>query len=80
MNSSFEGRIAVSAYRRGSCDDFTADAAGARASRQPSRIRHLGDLAYEAELRASTDRGLADSEGGRLIPVEDLMKELGIEE
>jgi predicted transcriptional regulator len=36
------------------------------------------DLAYEAELRASIDRGLADSEAGRLIPVEDLMKELGI--
>jgi predicted transcriptional regulator len=31
-------------------------------------------------LRASIDRGLADSEAGRLIPVEDLMKELGIEE
>ena len=34
------------------------------------------DLAYEAELRASIERGLADSESGRLVAVEDLMKEL----
>ncbi|MDB5969342.1 MAG: hypothetical protein JWQ90_1792 [Hydrocarboniphaga sp.] len=38
------------------------------------------DLAYEMELRASIDRGLADAKAGRMIPVEDLMKELGIEE
>jgi predicted transcriptional regulator len=38
------------------------------------------DLAYEAELRASIDRGLADSEAGRVVPVEDMMKEFGIEE
>lgn len=38
------------------------------------------DLAYEMDLRASIERGLADSRAGRVIPVEDLMKELGIEE
>ena len=38
------------------------------------------DLAYEAELRASIERGLADSRAGRLIPLEDLMKEFGVEE
>jgi len=35
------------------------------------------DLAYEAELRASVDRGLADSEAGRVVPIEDMMKEFG---
>jgi predicted transcriptional regulator len=38
------------------------------------------DLAYEAELRASIDRGLADSEAGRVVAVEDMMKEFGVEE
>lgn len=38
------------------------------------------DVAYEAELRASIEHGLADSEAGRVVAVEDLMKELGIEE
>lgn len=38
------------------------------------------DLAYAMDLRASIERGLADSRAGRVIPVEDLMKELGIEE
>lgn len=38
------------------------------------------DLAYEMDLRASIERGLADSRAGRVIPVEDLMKEFGIEE
>lgn len=38
------------------------------------------DVAYEAELRASIERGLADAESGRIIAVEDLMQELGIEE
>lgn len=38
------------------------------------------DLAYEMDLRASIERGLADAKAGRLIPVEDLMKELGIAE
>ena len=37
------------------------------------------DLAYEAELRASVDRGLADSEAGRVVPIEDMMKEFGVE-
>lgn len=38
------------------------------------------DLAYEAELRASVDRGLADSEAGRVVTMEDMMKEFGVEE
>ena len=38
------------------------------------------DLAYEAELRASIDRGLADSEAGRVVPIEDMMREFGVEE
>lgn len=38
------------------------------------------DVAYEVELRASIERGLADADAGSLIPVEDLMKEFGIEE
>jgi hypothetical protein len=38
------------------------------------------DVAYQAELRASIDHGLADSEAGRIIAVEDLMKEFGVEE
>jgi predicted transcriptional regulator len=38
------------------------------------------DLACEAELRASIEHGLADSQAGRVVPVEDLMKEFGIEE
>jgi predicted transcriptional regulator len=38
------------------------------------------DLAYEAELRASTEHGLADAQAGRVVAVEDLMKEFGIDE
>jgi predicted transcriptional regulator len=38
------------------------------------------DLAYEAELRASIDRGLVDSEAGRVVAIEDMMKEFGVEE
>lgn len=38
------------------------------------------DLAYEMDLCASIDRGLGDAKAGRVIPVEDLMKEFGIEE
>jgi hypothetical protein len=38
------------------------------------------DVAYEVELRASIERGLADADAWRLIPVEDLLKEFGIEE
>ena len=37
-------------------------------------------LAYEAELRASIDRGLADSVAGRVVAIEDMMKEFGVEE
>lgn len=37
------------------------------------------DLAYEADLRASVERGLSDSASGRVVAVEDLMKELGVE-
>lgn len=32
------------------------------------------------ELRASIARGLADANAGRLVSVEDLMKEFGIDE
>ncbi len=42
--------------------------------------RSGGDVAYGVELRASIERGLADCESGRVIAVEDLMKELGVEE
>lgn len=38
------------------------------------------DVAYEAELRASIEHGLADAQAGRVIAVEDLMKEFGFEE
>lgn len=38
------------------------------------------DLAYEAELRASIDRGLADSEAGHVVAIDDMMKEFGVEE
>lgn len=37
-------------------------------------------LAYEIEVRASIERGLADADAGRLIPVEDMLKEFGIAE
>jgi predicted transcriptional regulator len=38
------------------------------------------DVVYEAELRASIEHGLSDAQTGRVVAVEDLMKELGIEE
>lgn len=38
------------------------------------------DVAYEAELRASIEHGLADAQAGRVVAVEDMMKEFGIEE
>jgi hypothetical protein len=38
------------------------------------------DVAYEVELRASIERGLNDSDAGRVVAVEDLMKELGSKE
>jgi predicted transcriptional regulator len=36
------------------------------------------ELAYEIEVRASIERGLADAEAGRLIPQEDVEKRFGI--
>ncbi|MBK9656375.1 MAG: hypothetical protein IPO66_13270 [Rhodanobacteraceae bacterium] len=38
------------------------------------------DVRYQIELRASIERGLADSRAGRLIPVEELLREFGIAE
>ena len=38
------------------------------------------DLAYEMDLRASIERGLADSKAGRVISAEELMAEFGIQE
>ncbi len=38
------------------------------------------DLAYEMDLRASIEHGLADAKAGRIIAVEDLIKELGLHE
>lgn len=40
----------------------------------------LEQQAYEMDLRASIERGLADADAGRVIPVEDLMKEFGAAE
>ena len=37
-------------------------------------------LAYEVEVRASIERGLADANAGHLIPVNELLKEFGIAE
>ncbi len=39
----------------------------------------LDDVAYQAELRPSIEHGRADAQAGRLVAVEDLMGELGIE-
>ena len=38
------------------------------------------ELMYQAALRASIERGLADIEAGRVTPVEELMKEFGVTE
>lgn len=38
------------------------------------------ELMYQAALRASVERGLADIEARRVIPVEALMKEFGVAE
>ena len=38
------------------------------------------DLMHQAALRASVERGLADIEARRVIPVEALMKEFGVAE
>ncbi len=35
---------------------------------------------YKRELRESVERGFADADAGRLIPVEELMREFGVEE
>jgi predicted transcriptional regulator len=42
--------------------------------------RCASDSQYERELRESIERGLADADAGRLIPVDELMREFGIEE
>jgi len=36
------------------------------------------ELAYEIEVRASIERGLADAEAGRLVSQEDVEKRFGI--
>jgi hypothetical protein len=38
------------------------------------------ELMYQAALRASIERGVADIEAGRVIPVEELMIEFGAAE
>jgi predicted transcriptional regulator len=38
------------------------------------------DVRYQVELRASIERGLADVEAGRVIAVEDLIREFGVAE
>jgi predicted transcriptional regulator len=37
-----------------------------------------GDVAYRAAVRADIEAGLADSAAGRVTPVEDILKELGL--
>jgi predicted transcriptional regulator len=39
-----------------------------------------GDVRYQVELRASIERGLADSEAGRVTPHEEVVKEFAIAE
>lgn len=53
----------------------------ARGKLPPSRVtsrKPSGGIC--PELRASIARGLADADAGRLVPVEDLMKEFGVDE
>ena len=38
------------------------------------------DVRYQVELRASIERGLADVDAGRVIAVEDLIREFGAAE
>jgi len=38
------------------------------------------DVRYQVELRASIERGLAQSEAGQTIPHEDILREFGIAE
>lgn len=40
----------------------------------------LRDSQYKRELRESIERGLAEADADRLIPVDELMREFGIEE
>jgi hypothetical protein len=53
----------------------------ARGELAPSRVtsRESSDE-IDPELRASIARGLSDADAGRLVSVEDLMKEFGIDE
>lgn len=54
------------------------------------KVRHLADelpqgatwddVLYRVALCRSVERGLADAQAGRLVPVEKLLKEYGIEE
>ena len=37
------------------------------------------EIAYQIEVRASIERGLADSRDGRTIPHDQVLKEFGIE-
>ena len=56
----------------------------------PEQVRQIADalppgatwdeVCYQIELRASTERGLADSRAGPLIPVEELLRQFGIAE
>jgi len=38
------------------------------------------DVLYEMAVRRDIEKGLADSEANRIIPVEEVMKEFGISE
>jgi hypothetical protein len=40
----------------------------------------LRDSQYKREPRESFERGIADADAGRLIPVEELMREFGVDE
>jgi predicted transcriptional regulator len=42
--------------------------------------RFVRDSQCERELRESVERGLTDADAGRLIPVDELMREFGIDE
>ena len=36
------------------------------------------DVRYQVELQASIERGLADANAGRVVPVEELLAEFGV--
>lgn len=38
------------------------------------------DVIYEMAVRRDIERGLADSNAGQVVPVENIMKEFGIQE